>query len=504
MLPGVSFANGFANALCQSALFRDSSTSFRLWLGLRGTIGTVPGDSKELQIPADLLYAVASRDGRISMVLGAGCSLEAPTSLKLSWQYSVEVHDALVADGVLSNGDCSDTGDLSELAEVVFARTGSQHEVVRRLPISTFRLARANSGYLHAAALMIEGSVSCIATLNYDLALTDALRQLGADDVGVVAGPTDLSTFGNKAVIYLHRNVEEGDLERWILRREALETEWESSWEELVGSRISASPVLLFAGLGSPAKVLTRSVERVRGIVAEVPDVYLVDPKPDTPFAAELSVPDGNLVCATWSIFMEHLASRVALECCKAIRSKALSIAGDNGWNHEASRCEDLIDAIEKKGLLSVGKVRAKWLGVLGDYSGETPESTASLAYLTLVMGHLLSDEILGLRLTLDGLVEVKLEDGSVRHVMGIHGGGVKSWAAAEQLAEQVLVTTDPQPDVVMAGGFTGVPLGELAPPTDIVSGNIEDDIVAGWQGPRLVDAEVEMSTGRSFEELVA
>ncbi len=437
------------------------------------------------------------------MVLGAGCSLEAPTSLKLSWQYSVEAHDALVADGVLSDGECSDPGDLSVLAEVVHEKTGSQHEVVRRLPLSTFRLARANSGYLLAAALMMEGSVSCIATLNYDLALTDALRQLGADDVGVVAGPSDLGTFGNKAVIYLHRNVEEGDLERWILRREALETEWESSWEELVASRISASPVLVFAGLGSPAKVLTSSVERVRGIVTEVPDVYLVDPKQDTPFADDLSVPADNLVCATWTAFMERFAARVALECCNALRVEAGRIADDNGWSIDSSRCGNLIEAIEDMGLLSVGKVRAKWLGVERDYSAETPESTASLAYLMLVMGHLLSDDNLSLRLTLDGLVEVGADNGSVRRLMGIHGGGVKSWAAAEQLAGRVLTATDPLPDIVMAGGFTGVPLGDLAPPSDIVAGNADDDIVAGWQGPRIVDAEVEMSAGRSFGELV-
>jgi len=464
----------------------------------------VAGDSDNLSIPADLLFAVASREGRISMVLGAGCSLEAPTSLKLSWEYSVEVHDALVADGVLSIGECADPEDLSELAEVVHEKTGSQREVVRRLPISAFRLARANRGYLLAAALMLEGSVSCIATLNYDLALTDALRQLGAEDVGVVAGPTDLGTFGNKAVIYLHRNVDEGDLERWILRREALATEWESSWEELVASRISASPVLLFAGLGSPAKVLTSSVERVRGIVAEVPDVYLVDPKEDTPFADDLSLPDDNLVCATWTVFMERFAGRVALECCNAVRAGAGSIAEDNGWSVESSRCEHLIDAVEEMGLLSVGKVRAKWLGVERNYCAETPESTASLAYLMLVMGHLLNDEDLGLRLTLDGLVEVTSGDGLVHHVMGIHGGGVKSWAAAEQLAGRVLAATDPLPDVVMAGGFNGTSLGDLAPPTDIVSGNAEDDILAGWQGPQIIDAEVEMSAGRSFAELVA
>ncbi|MDE0497121.1 MAG: hypothetical protein OXH86_07195 [Acidimicrobiaceae bacterium] len=462
------------------------------------------GDADDISIPPGLLFAVASRAGRISMVLGAGCSLEAPTSLKLSSELSFEVHTALLADGVLADGECMDPQDLSELAEVVHNKTGSQREVVNRLPASAFRLARANRGYLLAVALMLEGSVSCIATLNYDLALTDALRQLGADDVAVVVGPASLPAFGSKAVIYLHRNVDEQDPERWILRREALETEWESSWEELVANRISASPVLVFAGLGSPAKVLTRSVERVRGIVADVPDVYLVDPTEDTPFAADLSLPDDNLVRAGWTAFMERLADRVAHECCEALRAEARRIAEDNGWSIESSSCEQMIDAVQRMGLLSVGKVRAKWLGVTREYRPASPESTASLAYLVLVMGHLLNEDYLSLRITLDGLVEITSRDEPVRHAMGIHGGGVHSWATAEQLADRVLVETDPLPDLVMAGGFTGTPLRDLAPPTDIVSGSAEDDIVTGWQGPKIVDAELEMAQGRSFVELVA
>jgi hypothetical protein len=91
------------------------------------------------------------------VVLGAGCSLEPPTPLKLSWQDSEEVHDALVADGVLDVGDCNEPSDPSVLAEVVHAKMGYQRDVVRRWPAAAFRLERANRGYLCAAALMMEG-----------------------------------------------------------------------------------------------------------------------------------------------------------------------------------------------------------------------------------------------------------------------------------------------------------------------------------------------------------
>lgn len=461
-------------------------------------------EADEFEVPADLLFAVSQRQGQISMVLGAGCSLEAPTSLKLSWEYAAQVHAGLIADGVLGDGDCSDPEDLSEVAEAVHARTGSQSAVVQRLPVGQFRLARANTGYLLAAALMLEGAVSCITTLNYDLALTDALRQLGAEEVGVVAGPTHLRDFGSRAVIYLHRNVDEADPERWILRREALESEWEDSWEELVAGRISASPVLLFAGLGSPAKVLTSSVERVRQIVDTLPEVYLVDPKEDTPFAEELSVPPGNLVCARWNEFMQRLAARLVDASSEALRVQASGIAVARGWESESTRLEDLLAAIESVGLLCLGKIRARWRGIERGYAPETAESGASLAHLLALSGQLLKDGDLQLRMTLDGLIEVKTGSGLVRHTMGLHGGGVATWAAAEEMYRRVLVDVDPQPDLIIAAGFTGSKLEDLAPPTDIVSGNDEDDIVWSSMGPRLVDAEKELDDGRTFGELVA
>lgn len=438
------------------------------------------------------------------MVLGAGCSLEAPTSLKLSSQYSEEVHRALVADDVLVEGECSDPSDLSVLAEVVFEKTGSQVDVVRRLPAPAFRLAPANRGYVLGAALMLEGAVSCICTLNYDLALTDALRQVGADDVGVIAGPSALREFGSKAVIYLHRNVDEADPELWILRRGALESEWRSSWEELVASRIAASPVLLFAGLGSPAAVLTESVERVRGIVEGVPDVYLVDPSEQTPFAEALALPEGNVVRSSWSAFMELLAARVTLDCCSAIRAGAVEIATEHEWDPAKSRFGEILDGVESAGLLTLGAIRARWRGERRPYCAETPESTASIAYLMMTMGQVLNDPELILRVTLDGLVEVRSSAALIGHTMGVHGGGVRRWAAVEQMVESVVESIDPTPDVVLAGGFTGTGLGDLVPPSDIVAGNDDDDIVSGWQGPRIVDVEAEMSDGRSFEELVA
>lgn len=98
------------------------------YLNLEGVAGVL------MPLPPELLQAVSSRGGgRIALVLGAGCSVEAPTSIPVSNVCSNEIHRRLIADGVLQNGDCSDPGDLSILADAVFNKRNSQRDVVERL-----------------------------------------------------------------------------------------------------------------------------------------------------------------------------------------------------------------------------------------------------------------------------------------------------------------------------------------------------------------------------------
>ena len=67
-----------------------------------------------MALPAQLLKAVSSPGGgKIAIVVGAGCSVEAPTCVPVEHDCSVEVHRRLVANGVLQNGDCTDPTDLS-------------------------------------------------------------------------------------------------------------------------------------------------------------------------------------------------------------------------------------------------------------------------------------------------------------------------------------------------------------------------------------------------------
>jgi len=231
-------------------------------------------------LPPELLGAVASPGGgKIALVIGAGCSVEAPTGVPVSSVCSAEIHRRLVADGVLQEGDCADPTDLSLVADAVFAKTHSQRAVVERLLEQyDFKLATPNNGYLIAAALLCEGAISSVVTLNFDLALSNALSQLGGRTVGVVESPAELQRQKTINVYYLHRNVNAADPEQWVLRTDALREEWRGNWEQIIATSVLKSPIVVFAGLGSPIGVLIESVKLLRNALPHATTLYMADP----------------------------------------------------------------------------------------------------------------------------------------------------------------------------------------------------------------------------------
>ena len=181
-----------------------------------------------MPLPPELLQAVSSPGGgKIALVLGAGCSVELPTNIPVSRVCSTEIHRRLIADGILQNGDCAAPEDLSAVADAVFSKRNSQRDVVERLRDQYgLKLATPNDGYWIAAALLCEGLISSVVTLNYDLALSTALSALGGDKlVGVVECPEDLAHQRTINLYYLHRNANAADPELWVLRTSALNVE---------------------------------------------------------------------------------------------------------------------------------------------------------------------------------------------------------------------------------------------------------------------------------------
>lgn len=442
-------------------------------------------------LPDQLLQAVADRSGRITLVVGAGCSLEPPTNLKLSSAYSLEIHAELVRDGVLADGECATPADLSAVSSTVWAKRASQEAVVTRLPRNEFRNARANAGYRAAAALMREGSVAAVLSLNFDLALSHALADLSADEVAVIAGPSATRELGSLVVVYLHRNVNEDDPNAWILRVEALQEEWRGRWEEVVSQRLMSSPVVVFAGLGSPAAVLTESVTRIRkSLDLDQHLAYVVDPEAHTEFQAALDLGDDAHVQTGWCQFMALMADRLVTQLEIHLRTACTTLCDSNGWDDEREHVEALSTEFFQRGLVDSGITRARWLMRTEGYTRDEPIGRNLLGDLLLGVG--LAQRLTGTSWTIrpNGIVDLRNEDDRVvGTLLPLSAGGVHRWAAMEASAMATHKALPPyeRPTIILLAGVPDAIPADVAPPTDVAFGDTDDDVVAGSLGPTFV-----------------
>lgn len=335
-------------------------------------------------LPGPILAAAVHRPlGGISIIGGAGCSLEDPTNIPLSRQCSEEAFHQLVLDGLLLEGECADPSDLSKLADVVFAKFGTQQSLVDRLPLNRFRLARANDGYLLLAALFREGVIASFVTLNFDLVPLKALSDVGAmDDVAIVRGPEEHGNHRAHNVIFLHRSVD-APADQWILRTEQLDAAWRNGWEELVALRVVSNPITIFVGLGTPAAVLIESVSKVRAAIPGGTHVYQVDvsDKEHSAYVEALDLPDDNYIQMGWSQFMEHLSKRVLAEQGSHLE-RSCKDARAPGELDDAD-LDAIITRVTSSGLLAMGRLRAEWMMKSSTYH---PALDADLPFIASVL----------------------------------------------------------------------------------------------------------------------
>lgn len=461
---------------------------------------------EEVALPPELLQAIAQRTGRVALVVGAGCSLEHPTGLKGARELALDVHRRLLLDGVLNEGECEAPDDLSVLATTVWRKHGSQLAMVERLPRRDFRIARPNTGYFIAAALLRERAVNAVLTLNFDLAMSTALVLLSATEVDVVPGPTSADQLGAIAVIYLHRNVDEADPERWILRVEALQEDWRDNWEEVVSQRVMSSPIVVFAGLGSPAAVLTETVTRVRQSVdAQNHRVYVVDPALATQFEAALNVGQAAHIELGWCDFMERLAARVVAELEADLEAACRTLCDAHGWDDEVGHASALCRRLHEIGLVAVGKLRASWLLERQAYSPDDARRCL-VADLLLAIG-LVEREIKGqARFREDGVVQL-LRDGTVvATFLAASGEGALRWAALEARVLEALgrMPMHERPTHAVLGGMQGSRPADVVVPEDVVIGDPGFDIAQGNPRPEFVTIEEIRSGGGAIARLVA
>lgn len=437
-------------------------------------------------LPDHLLQAVAERTGRIALVVGAGCSLEEPTNLKLSRVYSLQVHADLIRDGVLAKGDCEHPDDLSAVTSAVWAKRQSQEEVVTRLPRAEFRNARANDGYRTAAALMREGSVSAVLSLNFDLAMSHALAELSAHEVAVIAGPSTTRDLGSLVVVYLHRNVNEDDPNEWILRVEALQEEWQGHWEEVLSQRLMSSPVVVFAGLGSPAAVLTESIGWIRQrLDADQHLAYVVDPESTTEFQDALDLESGAHIQMGWCDFMLQMADRLVTQLDLNLRETCVTMCDDHGWRDERPHIDALSLSFFAQGLVASGITRSRWLLSSDGYVPDEPLGRALLGDLLLGVGlaHRLTESDLTIRP--DGVVVFRKDGRAAGSCMPVSGRGVLRWSAIEPRAAKLLSTLPAydRPSFVLIAGLSDSVPSEVSPPRDVAFGDNDDDVASGSTG---------------------
>jgi hypothetical protein len=447
-----------------------------------------------MTLPPNLLHAIAHLGGgRVVLVIGAGASVELPTNLPASRECSVEAHRSLVADGVIADGDCQDSEDLSCVADAVLDVTGKQGELVERLPLEKFRHAEPNQGHLIAAALLRERAVGCVMTLNFDLAMSAALTAVGArEDVGVVSGPNEHHRLAGVNLIYLHRNVV-ADPESLILRTAELENEWRNRWEEVIAHRVIGGPVTVFAGLGTPAGVLVETTVRIRQAIPHAAHIYQVDPadRGQSAFFARLDLPDDAYLQMGWCAFMEELATRVVEEHRAELYRACQALISDEGWNDPDPAV--LCGRLAALGLLGLGRVRARWILDTTVYVPRHLVTVDWIGDLLLAIGVIEQSTGAHAVFEEDGVVELRRDDQTLSSLIVASGKGVRRWLALEAEIGQHSFrrrNRSRQPRFALVGAVQGVRPDQIAPPSNIALGDERESILSGGGVSQLVSVE--------------
>jgi hypothetical protein len=451
-------------------------------------------------LPPDLLAAIsADGGGRVVLVTGAGASMEAPTALRSGRQYAEAAYERLLDDGLLVDGDCENPGDLSVLADCVYSKTGSQVALTSRLPGQAWRSATPNAGHWVAAALLIEGALRAVVTLNYDLALQTALAQLGMpNSVTICKGPEDHSHSTGRSLIYLHRSAESPEAD-WILRQSDLRDAWRSAWEELVASWVAGAPTIVFSGLGSPAAVLTETMSHFGG-VSEV-QKYYVDPYPENDFRDALEPHLTGVLELGWSEFLDQLSRRVARAQVASLKAAAYNLSVIR--NEPEALVSAGVAVLADAGLLDIGRLRADWLVREKEYAHDSEGTERdAIANVLLIIGLLVDVTSGAVTLTGQGLVEIATKD-RVLKFRCAHGSALYPWGMIEDRIRRVhgRPSTGGSRTVLTSGVEPAIE--ELA--EDLIRAEDQFDLVRGAESYVRIDfAEVRMLAQGSLDDLYA
>ncbi len=460
-------------------------------------------------IPANLLQAISSDGGGLlSIVIGAGCSKEPPSSIPLAREIATEANRRLVEDGVLAANECAHPADLAALASLVYAKTGSQKALVERFPLSRLRMTPANDGYRCLVALMAEGAISHVLSLNFDTAVQSAAAELGLS-VHVVAAPGAPIPIG-PTLVHLHGTAN-GSAESLVLRQEAIDTAWKQSWQQIVAQQILAAPNVLFAGLGSAAPVLSETVQMIRDAVGDQKTQYQVDVNAhgQNHFAQQLNIAADRYIQAGWSAAMTRLANRLLQEQVNSLRNNGAAIlTGNGGSEEEINRFKDTVAALGTSSLLSLGKFRAHArLHRNGKYLPRTTSDEELMTGPLSALATFCAAENLILAPASNGLWQLRKGTHLLGSVLIATGGGTRKVTALETsiraVSKEIAEISGTAPDVILLGGVVGdSSLVQDVLPTDILEGEEISDIVSGPPESLILVSENPQTPGRMKEWL--
>lgn len=434
-------------------------------------------------IPAELLHAIAAPGGgQVALVIGAGCSVEAPTSMPLAAELAREACRQLVLDKILAEGECANPQDLAALASLVWAVTQGQGELVKRFPRDAMRQARPNLGHKLLAALMAENAISHVLSLNFDFAVENAAVHLGYTIPTIDSPGQDVPV--RPALVYLHGSVI-SDPERLVLRTEAIDEGWKNQWEQVVATQVLSAPRILFAGLGSAAPVLSATLAMIQEALGAEKTIYQADigELEGNALAEQLNIPAERYIRGGWCEVVEKLGERIVADQVHALKVNGQAILAENAFPPEDQvRFTGIVEGLTGVSLLALGKLRAfAQLDRNVLYRAHSPQVDAQIAEPLVRLATL--SEVLGLevRPTAGGTWQL-CKDGRPRaQILLASGGGVLRLAAVEprarELCAQIAFEVSQGPDVILIGGL----MASQQPPAQI-------DIIADGDPESLID----------------
>lgn len=391
--------------------------------------------------PHWVLDAVVSCESRIVMVIGAGCSKERPTSLPLASECAEEGYRKLVEDEVIQEIEGLDKKDLSAVADAAYEATGSNDALVQRLSPQQFQNARPNYGHKLVVALMLEGAIQDVVTLNYDLALSNAVSQVAGSTkkISHIHGPEQHDRLTTSNIIYLHRSAL-SPYSDWILTTKQLEDDWKDNWQEVIVNRIAPTPIIVFAGLGAPAAVLTKTIQRIQTILANHGNqICYANPSEleNSPFATELGISSDNHVYVGWCDFVSSLSERLKRERVSHLSIEIGQILEGYGLPKMTDKVESALNAID---LLLLGKLcSAALLDETSDYRPVVDTDAGLVAFLLSTLQTIASTLDTPLQITRDGDVRIFLPQNgaNITFVLGSGRGNRRFSAVATEISSE-------------------------------------------------------------------